>query len=193
MGSISRIPPLNTIVYIDGFNLYFSLKNTKYKWLNIKKLVEDILNPSLHKVLKIKYFTAFSVKRTSAQRQDVYLKALNTLQSIEIILGKHKKRQVKGRLIQYDHNLKREHITDKTVKIFKFEEKETDVNIASHIVYDACKENIDCIVLLSNDTDIKTPLEIVKYKLKKKVVIVTPTKRLKVRGILFTQTSHILN
>ena len=173
-------PPktLNTIVYIDGLNLQYSLKNTPYTWLNIKKLVENILDLSLHKIPKIKYFTAFSTKRDYAHRQFIYLKVLKTLSNIEIILGKHKKRQIIGKLIEYDHKLKREVITGKTVKIFKPEEKETDVNIASHIVYDCCKGNIDCIALLSNDTDLKTPLEFVKYRLKKKVIIITPTKRL---------------
>ncbi len=169
---------LNTIVYIDGLNLYYSLKRTPYKWLNIKKLTENILNPSLHKILNNKYFTAISVKSESTQRQDVYLQALKTLKNIEIIYGKHKKRRIKGKLIKYDQKSNKEIITDKTVKIFKPEEKETDVNIASHIVYDVCKKNIDCVVLLSNDTDLKTPLKFVKYRLRKKVAIITPTKEL---------------
>ena len=79
--------PLNTIVYIDGFNLYYSLRQTPYKWLDLKKLIENILNPSLHKILNIKYFTAVSVNRNSAQRQDVYLKALGVLQNFDIVLG----------------------------------------------------------------------------------------------------------
>ena len=32
--------------------------------------------------------------------------------------------------------------------------------------------------MLSNDTDLKTPLKFVKYRLKKKVVVITPTRRL---------------
>ena len=81
-------------------------------------------------------------------------------------------------MIKYDPKQNKEIITNQTVKIFKPEEKETDVNIASHIVYDSCKENIDYTVLLSNDTDLKTPLKFVKYRLKKKVIIITPTTRL---------------
>ena len=56
--SISSKIRLNTIVYIDGFNLYYSLKNTPYKWLNLQTLIENILDPSLHKIQDIKYFTA---------------------------------------------------------------------------------------------------------------------------------------
>ena len=183
---------LNTIVYIDGLNLYYSLKRTPYKWLNVKKLTENILNPSLHKILNNKYFTAISVKSESTQKQDIYLQALKTLKNIEIIYGKHKKRRIKGKLIKHDQKSNKEIITDKTVKIFKPEEKETDVNIASHIVYDVCKENIDCVVLLSNDTDLKTPLKFVKYRLSKKVVIITPTKELENPGDpILPNKSHI--
>ena len=155
-------------------------------------MVQNILKPSVHKILMIEYFTAVSIKRNSAQRQDVYLRVLDTLQDFKITLGRHKKRQVKGRLIKYNPKLKREYVTNETVKVLKFEEKETYVNIASHIVYDSCKKNIDCIVLLSNDTDLTTPLKIVKYKLKKKVVIITPTKSLENPGDpILRNRSHI--
>ena len=51
---------------------------------------------------------------------------------------------------------------------------------------------MDCIVLLSNDTDLKTPLEIVKYRLKKKVVIITPTKSLdKPDDPILSNRSHV--
>ncbi|MDE0119863.1 MAG: NYN domain-containing protein [Bdellovibrionales bacterium] len=59
------------------------------------------------------------------------------------------------------------------------EEKETDVNIATHITYDCCKENVDAIALLSNDTDLKLPLWFARKKLKKKVIIITPTENKK--------------
>ena len=144
----------------------------------------------LHKILKIKYFTALSVKRNSAQRQDVYLRALRTLQNVEIILGQFKKRQVKGILTHYQN--KKYKKQNEIVTVTKWEEKKSDVNISSHIVYDGCRENIDCIALLSNDTDLTTPLEIIKYRLKKKVVIITPTQRVVNLGDdLRSSKSHI--
>ena len=54
------------------------------------------------------------------------------------------------------------------------EEKETDVNIVTHIIYDCCKENISSIVLLSNDTDLKLPIWFARQKLKKRVIVITP-------------------
>lgn len=47
-----------TYVYIDGFNLYYrAVKNTPYKWLDLKKLCMHLINPK-HNIIKIKYFTA---------------------------------------------------------------------------------------------------------------------------------------
>ena len=134
-------------------------------------LIENILTSSLHNIIKIKYFTAIPTKADSARKHYLYLQVLKKLKNIEIIYGKHKRRRIKGKLIKYDLKLNKEIITDKTVKIFKPEEKETDVNIASHIIYDVCKENVDCVVLLSNDTDLKTPLNFVKYRLKRKLLL----------------------
>ena len=171
-----NLKPRNTIVYIDGFNLYYSLRYTPYKWLNLQKLIQNIIDPSAYKVSKIRYFTSVAKNNDSAKRQDIYLRALGALNNFDIIRGKHKKRQVRGKLIR--KRFGKEYVSNKKVKIEKYEEKETDVNIASYIVYDSCKEDIDCVVLISNDTDLQTPLNIAKRKLKKRVVVITPTKRL---------------
>ena len=45
----------------------------------------------------------------------------------------------------------------------------------THIIYDCCKENITSIVQLSNDTDLKLPLWFARKKLKKRVIVITPT------------------
>ena len=93
MSSVSN--PFNTIVYIDGFNLYHSLKNTSYKWLNIEKLISSTLDSSWHNIIKIKYFTASTPFSKSAQRQDLYLRLINDLKKVEIVKGKFKKGYIK--------------------------------------------------------------------------------------------------
>ena len=82
--------PLNTIVYIDGFNLYHSLRDTPYKWLNIEELISSTLDSFWHNVVKIKYFTANTPFSKSAQRQDLYLRAIGNLKKVEIVHGKFK-------------------------------------------------------------------------------------------------------
>lgn len=47
---------MRTYVYVDGFNLYYgALKNSPYKWLDIKDLFKRILRPS-NEIQAIKYY-----------------------------------------------------------------------------------------------------------------------------------------
>ena len=189
---------LNTIVYIDGLNLYYSLKNTPYKWLNIKTLVESALDSSWHNIVAIKYFTA-RVQSTLTDpskdsRQDIFLQAVQTLQKVEIIYGKFKKRDIKAPLlIKNPEKLKQiQKVTGRNIFQFsKYEEKETDVNIATHIMYDCCKENISSIALLSNDTDLKLPLWFARKKFKKRVIVITPPENRKGSLTLKTAQQHL--
>ena len=176
-----------TIVYIDGFNLYYRLKNTPYKWLNLQKLSEILLNLKQHNIIKIKYFTA-PVKGTvdnplNITRQHIYLRALKTLPSLQIIFGQFKKRQVTGLKCHYENG---EYVEgNELVTISKWEEKESDVNIATHIIADASQ--YDCAVLISNDTDLKTPLRYVKKNLKKHVGIISPRRNIHIE---LKESSH---
>ena len=167
-----------TIVYIDGFNLYYRLKNTPYKWLNLQKLSEFYLSPKRHRIVKIKYFTA-PVKEKSKDpsntiRQNIYLRAIKTLSNLEIIFGQFKKRQVRGVLLHYRNGKYVE--GDELGAISKWEEKESDVNLATHLIEDGYDDQYECAVLISNDTDLKMPLLRVKRKLKKLVGVISPHK-----------------
>ena len=66
-----------TIIYIDGFNLYYgALKGTKFKWLDLQTLFQKLLGDH-HTITEIKYFTARVSARDSdpdaPNRQDAYL------------------------------------------------------------------------------------------------------------------------
>ena len=96
-----------TFIYIDGFNLYYRLKHTPYKWLNLQKLSEFYLNPKQHDIIKIKCFTA-PVKEqqkdpSNTIRQNIYLRAICTVSNIEIIFGQFKKKQVTGLKCYYEN------------------------------------------------------------------------------------------
>ncbi len=182
--------PFKTIVYIDGFNFYHSLKDTPYKWLDIEKLIKITLNLKWHNIVKIKYFTAKTPFPDSALRQEIYLKAIKTSPLIEIICGKFKKRNItiknkyinKLSILKGDQNKIesiRKLLRDNIICFPKYVEKETDVNIATHIVYDCCKEDIEAIAILSNDTDLKKPLKFAKKKLQKKVIVIVPLQTLR--------------
>ena len=173
-----------TIIYIDGFNLYYRIKYTPYRWLNLQKLSQYYLDLKQNQIIKIKYFTA-KVKRKSVDssnivRQNIYLRALQTIPDLEIIFGQFKERQVRGILCDPED---REQLKKDSVRVNKWEEKESDVNIASHIISDAYENEYDCAVLMSNDTDLKTPLRYVKKKLKKQVGIISPRRKIHIELI----------
>jgi hypothetical protein len=53
-----------TNVYIDGFDLYYAVRNTPYKWLDLARLCQVMLPTDT--IQKIHYFTA----RVSARPHD---------------------------------------------------------------------------------------------------------------------------
>ena len=82
--------PKKTYVYIDGFNLYYgSIKQTPYKWLDLGKICHALL-PN-NNIYSIKYFTAKVSGRPgyldAPIHQELYLSALRTIPSLEIIYG----------------------------------------------------------------------------------------------------------
>ena len=169
----------STCVYIDGFNLYYRLKKTPFKWLNLGSFVNSCLNLDKHRIEKIKYFSA-KITRTPFDpqkpiRQNMYLSAIRTIPNIDVILGRFKKREITGLLC--DSKGKE---TEELVTIKKFEEKNSDVNIATHLVADGYEGKYDCAVLISNDSDLTTPLLHIKKNLGKTVVVISPYKKIQV-------------
>jgi hypothetical protein len=82
-------PLLRTAVYIDGFNLYYAIKQRGFKWLNLKALADSVLPVGLT-VSKVKYYTARvsgAVDANMPHRQQLYLAALKSIPEVEIYYG----------------------------------------------------------------------------------------------------------
>ena len=105
----------------------------------------------------------------------MYLRALQTLPNIEIMFGQFKKRQVRGVLCDSED---RKLLNKNIVKIKKWEEKMSDVHIATHLVADSYQNKCECAVLISNDADLTPPLLHIKYKLKKLIIVISPYKKM---------------
>ena len=159
---------MKTIVYVDGFNLYYgALKGTPCKWLDLDKLCRLLLPQ--HQIIKIKYFTA----RVSARpldpdqptRQQTYLRALQTLPNFEIILG---------HFLAHEISMPLASNPQKSVRVIKTEEKGSDVNIAAHLVHDGYRGLYDLAVLITNDSDLLEPVKVVRYELNLPIGILNP-------------------
>ena len=170
---------IKTIVYVDGFNFYYrALKaHPSFKWIDPLRLCKNILNKE-HKYVGLKYFSA-TVNNpphdpSKSQRQQMYFRALKTIPNTEIILGHfsiHKKWMNLATPIKTSNNQ-----TIRKAEVIKYEEKGSDVNIASEILIDAYENKYDAAVLISNDSDLTRPIQYVKKKLKKKVIVLNPQK-----------------
>lgn len=148
-------------VYVDGFNLYFGLKDKgwkRYYWLNLVALSSKLLKPNQTLNL-VKYFTSrISLPPEKAKRQSDYIEALETLPEIKIYYGKYQKNDVKC--------TKCGHI------MYKPSEKMTDVNIAVEMLADAFQNNFDVAILISADSDLTGPIKYIKQIFHEKQIIV---------------------
>jgi NYN domain len=172
-----------TVVYVDALNFYYRyLKDTAYKWLNLEELFGAIL-PN-NDVIEIKYFTSHvssHVDPLAPARQKIYLDALSTFEKVKIITGffitSHKFMKIaesnNGSFEFRPENHECKIIPPPLlVKVIKCEEKESDVNLASHILSDGFRGRFDVAVLVSTDTDFSEPLRIIKEELRLKVGLI---------------------
>jgi uncharacterized LabA/DUF88 family protein len=64
------------------------------------------------------------------------------------------------------------------VPIVEREEKGSDVNLASHLLLDAFRQNCDLAIVVTNDSDLAEPIRLVRSGFGLKVRIVNPRKGL---------------
>ncbi|MBE7533949.1 MAG: NYN domain-containing protein [Chloroflexi bacterium] len=157
-------------IYVDGFNLYYgALKNTPFRWLDIVKLCRLMLPRDT--ISQIKYFTALVNPRPTdpdqLTRQQIYLRALQTIPNLEIIYGHFLTHEIMMPLAPPKNGY---------VKVIKTEEKGSDVNLALHLLSDGYKNAYDVAVIVSNDSDLLLPIQFAKKELGKKIGILNPQK-----------------
>ncbi len=157
-----QIVPKRSIVYVDGFNLYYgAVKYTKWKWLDLDRYFRLLRQDD--DIQTIKYFTA-EIDGSHAKHQQAYLLALSTLPRVEIILGKFKSKRIKCLVSGCRYSGSR---------FFQMpEEKRTDVNIALNMIQDAIFNECDRLILVSGDSDLAPAVSMVKSHAPDKEVIV---------------------
>jgi hypothetical protein len=163
---------LRTFVYVDGFNLYYgALRRTRFKWLDLEKLCGLILKNT--PVDRIKYFTARVVPRPNdpeqASRQEIYLRALATNPKIEIHFGHFLSHVIRMPICDGTGS-----VTGQYAQVLKTEEKGSDVNIAAHLLLDAHFSHFDQAIVISNDSDLLTPIRFVRRSFGKRVGVLNP-------------------
>lgn len=168
-----------TICYVDGFNLYYGMKDAGLEdcmWLNAREMATALVR--LPFVLSnTKYFTArisgnhpgdsderAEKREASRLRQATYLEALETLRCLEIFEGRY--------------FLKRDFCRNCNADFHRPEEKMTDVCIATELVADAFLDRFDSAVIVSGDSDLVPPLKAIKRHFPgKRLAVAFPPKR----------------
>ena len=154
------------IVYVDGFNFYYGLKDKKwrrYYWLDFVLFFESLLRP-YQTLVEVKYFSAKPNNPVKSERQDLLFSANKLNPKFKLILGKYLKKDTTCKNCGYI--------------IHSFEEKETDVRIATNIIADAYKNRCDVSVLVSADSDLIPPIELLReIKPLQKVIVFFPPRR----------------
>jgi len=137
------------VVYVDGFNLYFGMLNAGFdhcKWLNLLLLTENLLT-SNQELVEVKYFTSSVSNNPEKQkRQITYIEALETV-GVKIYYGTYQSDTIECRKCKYIWP--------------KYNEKMTDVNIATQILIDAYQDKYDAALLISGDSDLVPPIKVV--------------------------------
>ncbi len=162
----NRTQKERVIVYVDGFNLYFGMVEANlanYKWLDIDHLVKNLLKPT-QELIQIKYFTSrVSNNPEKQKRQTNYIEALQT-KDIKIFYGHYQRGHME---------------CNRCGNIWAtYNEKMTDVNIATQMIIDAYQDNYDMAMLMSGDSDLVPPIKSVHENFpNKRIFVAFPPKR----------------
>ena len=151
-------------VYIDGFNLFYGLRDKgwrRYYWLDARKLAENLLRPG-QTLTAVRYFTARVYPDAEdpgkVARQNTYLEALGT---------------ISGLSTHYGHFLPRTRRCPNCGQLSQtYEEKMTDVNIAVEMVRDAQEDLFDAAIVVSADSDLSRPITAIRERFPDKRTIV---------------------
>ncbi len=172
--------PSRLIFYVDGFNLYFGLREAGLRrcfWLNPCQLAKSLLKPN-QTLVCVKYFTSMisddPANPGKADRQKTFLEAINTLPDLHIYYG------------QYQVNPRR---CDSCKTVSRIQsEKMTDVNIAVELMSDAFQDAFDVAMIVSADSDLVPPVRAVRTLFpKNKTVLAFPPSR---RGKALAKAAH---
>lgn len=138
------------IVYVDGFNFYYGLKNKgwkKFYWLDVVKFFERMMNNN-QILVEVNYFSARPHDVIASKKQDLFFSANKINPKFHLILGTYLK--------------KRKNCPICGGEFQTYEEKETDVRIATQMINDVYKKRCDITIIVSADSDMVPSVEVIR-------------------------------
>lgn len=158
---------------------------TGWRWLDVRVLAERLVakhsswtNATIERVIYCTAVISGADNPVGNREQDAYLRALRHSQSTDCIeLGNYVHRVARAPLATPDHKgrpilthpgnvlmVKDAAGQDNPAAVFmvstsRREEKGSDVNVAAHLLLDVLEHRIDAAVVISNDSDLKFPVQ----------------------------------
>ena len=158
--------------------MYYGLlqKVPRYKWLDPFAFVKSLLRED-HEITSVKFFTArirpYPFDAAAINRQNIYLKAISQCNGVSVVEGFYNRNKIW--LPHLSEKCKAcPDSRDGFARVMKFEEKRSDVNLTSALLADAFRDAADCFVLVSGDSDYIAPVDIVRFELKKPILVFNP-------------------
>ncbi len=153
--------------FVDGFNLYHAIRDLGHdhlKWVDLWRLMEFFLAPTVHRIVSVDYFSAFAFWMPGPlARHRRYVKALKSV-GIVPVMGRFK---VKDRSCRECGCIWEAH-----------EEKESDVNIALWMLDGACRDEFDRAHLVTGDSDLVPAVRLLRKRFPDKPVkVIAPPER----------------
>ncbi|WP_084361532.1 NYN domain-containing protein [Herbiconiux solani] len=177
---------------------------TGWRWIDLYGLSESLIENALWRrpvISKLVYCTAMRTnegKPDSLVDQEAYVKAVMSDKRSQVLLGKYAPKTGKGIVIRKKTGGKHERIISPgksnipswlpaaevrgqdgreqlMVHFTSFEEKGSDVNLASQLMIDVAGGKFDAAIIISNDGDLRYPIEIARGKVM--VGLVNPSSR----------------
>ena len=148
---------MKTNVYIDAGNLYYGLlrDDQSAKWLDPLALARTLIRKD-HVLGSVKFYTArvrtYPYDAKAIERQRIYLRALSEISGLEIVEGYYNRNKVWMPAVSSECRNCNE-ATNGRVHVVKLEEKRTDVNIATDMLYDVFtgEKSIDDVIVSTEE------------------------------------------
>ena len=180
-------------IYVDGFNVYYGGLNhcgrgqAGWRWLDLVSLSTSLIDPAIWQGAQAKRLVYCTAHRKTGDPADqrAYIAAVEaSAVPVTVVYGQYAARVKKGDLV--DANERRvpspgsaalpawlpvREVTGPSggkvlrAAVTTFEEKGSDVNVATHLLLDVLTGQVDAAIVYSNDSDLAEPIRLAKRRI----------------------------
>jgi uncharacterized LabA/DUF88 family protein len=175
-----------------GGRSHFDRDAPGWRWLDVRELAERLIARRRNwmnrgaVIKRVVYCTAFidgRLNERGRKRQDAYVSALNENRSVDKVEQGRFVARVRHGLLATPDKKGRPVITESAwpvtvqdrrghpvhaarflVSYSHLEEKRSDVNVATHLLLDVLDGHIDAVIVISNDSDLKLPIQTARQR-----------------------------